>query len=109
MINVILKRNKEGRLYFFRVSGHAGYAAKGNDIVCAAVSILAVNAANSIEAFTKDEMISELDEKKGSLEVTLKTVGDKSSLLLESFLLGLNGIQDEHRDYLSVKVKKDLK
>ena len=36
------------------VSGHAGYAEKGHDIVCAAVSILIYNLQNSIERLTED-------------------------------------------------------
>ena len=33
----------------FEITGHAGYAEYGQDIVCAAVSVLALNMANSVE------------------------------------------------------------
>lgn len=36
------------------MSGHTGYAEKGHDIVCAAVSILIYNLQNSIERLTDD-------------------------------------------------------
>ena len=36
------------------VKGHAGYDEYGKDIVCAAVSVLTVNMANSVEKFTDD-------------------------------------------------------
>lgn len=44
---------KKGRRQI-TVSGHAGYAEKGHDIVCAAVSILIYNLQNSIERLTDD-------------------------------------------------------
>ena len=37
------------------MEGHAGYAEEGEDIICAAVSALALNFFNSVEAFTEDE------------------------------------------------------
>ena len=36
------------------MEGHAGYADEGEDIICAAVSALALNFFNSVEAFTED-------------------------------------------------------
>ena len=33
----------------FIISGHAGYAEEGYDIICSAVSVLSINTANSIE------------------------------------------------------------
>ena len=45
MIRVTLRRDAEGRLRGFDVRGHSGYAAKGSDIVCAAVSALTQGAA----------------------------------------------------------------
>ena len=44
---------KKGRRQI-TVSGHAGYAEKGHDIFCAAVSILIYNLQNSIESLTDD-------------------------------------------------------
>ncbi|MGI6129686.1 MAG: ribosomal-processing cysteine protease Prp [bacterium] len=41
MINVVLSRCCTGKLNGFTVDGHAAYAPKGEDIICAAVSVLA--------------------------------------------------------------------
>ena len=38
------------------VGGHAGYAKTGNDIICAAVSTLAENLVNSLDALTDDQI-----------------------------------------------------
>lgn len=48
---MITVQRKKGQI---TVSGHAGYAEKGHDIVCAAVSILIYNLQNSIERLTDD-------------------------------------------------------
>ncbi len=45
------------------MQGHAGYAARGSDIVCAAVSVLAQNTVNSIEHFTQDSFTADVDEE----------------------------------------------
>ena len=43
------------------VKGHAGYDEYGKDIVCAAVSVLTVNMANSVEKFTDDSFKGSVD------------------------------------------------
>ncbi|MCI1654971.1 MAG: ribosomal-processing cysteine protease Prp [Lachnospiraceae bacterium] len=42
------------------VSGHAGYAPPGNDIICAAVSALTQSLASSLEALTEAKQIQGL-------------------------------------------------
>lgn len=41
MITIVLWRFHDGNISGFTVDGHAAYAPKGQDIVCAAVSVLA--------------------------------------------------------------------
>jgi ribosomal protein len=81
----------------FEVSGHAGYDEYGRDIVCAAVSALATNTANSIEQFTEDDMTVDVDEKTGLLRLTMtSTISDSSKLLLKSFKLGIESIEQAY-------------
>ena len=81
----------------FEVSGHAGYDKYGRDIVCAAVSALATNTANSIEQFTEDDMTVDVDEKTGLLRLTMtSTISDSSKLLLKSFKLGIESIEQAY-------------
>ena len=51
MIQVIVKK-QNGNITGFHMEGHAGYADRGSDIVCASISVLAINCVNSIEEFT---------------------------------------------------------
>ncbi len=92
MIKVVVKRKNED-IIGFRIEGHAGYADRGNDIVCAAVSVLAVNCANSIEKFTDDFFTEREDEERGMVDFELSgEISQQSQLLLKSMLLGLRSI-----------------
>jgi uncharacterized protein len=50
MIRVSVALSKEGGIENLRVEGHAGFALKGTDIVCSAVTILIRTFARSVEA-----------------------------------------------------------
>ena len=94
VMKVTVFQDPEGKVKGFSVSGHAGYARAGKDIVCAAVSALTENTVNSIEVFTEDEPeILTVNEKEGFLYYKLKQVSDRSALLLDSLVLGLQSIE----------------
>ncbi|MCD7818686.1 MAG: ribosomal-processing cysteine protease Prp [Lachnospiraceae bacterium] len=81
----------------FAFKGHAGYAEEGSDIVCAAVSALALNTANSIEAFTEDFFEQKLSEDGGYLQMDFPNgTGEKASLLMDSLILGIRGIEADY-------------
>ena len=50
MIRAVLYRDAEGQYTGYSAKGHSDYAEEGFDIVCAAVSILGVTCANSLES-----------------------------------------------------------
>ena len=103
MIKVTIYQSSEGEISGFAIQGHAGYAASGSDIVCAAVSVLAQNTVNSIEQFTQDGFSADVDEEEGGLYLKMEPGYSKDSkLLLYSLSLGLQGIEEEYMDYLDV-------
>ena len=76
----------------FQVSGHAGQAESGYDIICAAVSVLTVNTANSIETLTGDRI--EDCEKDGFLSCRFPDgLSENGRLLMHSMILGLQQIE----------------
>ncbi|MBO7364477.1 MAG: ribosomal-processing cysteine protease Prp [Lachnospiraceae bacterium] len=104
MIEVSALTDSEGVRKGFRVSGHSGYRSAGQDIVCSAVSVLAVNTVNSIEAFTKDTFESlAVNEEEGFFFAELKEVSDASRLLLDSFFLGIEGICESYGKYVKIR------
>ncbi|MCD7765962.1 MAG: ribosomal-processing cysteine protease Prp [Lachnospiraceae bacterium] len=92
----------------FSFDGHADYASCGEDIVCAAVSVLALNTANSIEALTDQIFEQEIASDGGYLKMIFpEGANEKTSLLMDSLVLGLKSIQEEYGyDYVNLTVKE---
>lgn len=90
----------------FSLKGHADSGEYGYDIVCAAVSVLAINTVNSLEqlALATPQVVSD-DENGGYLQVSLDQDEAKDpavQLLLNSFELGIRSITDNYRDYIMI-------
>ena len=100
----IYRKNK--KICGFEISGHAGYAAAGEDIVCSAVTVLCLNTVNAVEKFTEIPFKCEADEKRGGyLKVLFPLEGaadHDTQLLLETLVLGLSGIEMEYKKYLTL-------
>ena len=107
MINVTIFKDSKSQYKGFEVSGHAGYSESGTDIVCAAVSILTVNAANSIESFT-DDIFDVNCNDDGYLKLLLcDNVSNESRLLIDSMILGLNSVIESYGGkYLKISYKE---
>lgn len=103
MIKVTIYQDSEQKISRFLMQDHAGYAESGGDIVCAAASALAQNTVNSIEQFTDDAFTVDVDEVSGGLDVRLEPGYSKETeLLLNSLILGLQGIEEEYMEYIDV-------
>lgn len=109
MITAIFFKDSSGICKGFSIAGHAGYAESGSDIICASVSALAINTANSIEAFTKDPVTVNVDEN-GLLTLRFdEDVCNNSKLLIDSLILGLKGIANDYNNedtYLKILFKE---
>ncbi len=102
----ILKRDRQ--TFGFVISGHSGYEDAGKDIVCSAVSVLAENTVNAIEAFTEDLVEKlDVDAHEGRIDFRLKTVSEKSALLLDALELGLSDISGSYASFVKVQVEED--
>ncbi|MCR5509267.1 MAG: ribosomal-processing cysteine protease Prp [Lachnospiraceae bacterium] len=96
---------KQGSYHSFSCRGHAGFDDMGKDIVCAAVSMLVINTANSIEAFT-DNKITGSDREQ--ISWTFEETPDRDAqLLMDSMLLGLREVVSKYGDdYLRLIVEE---
>ena len=104
MIQVIVKRQRE-HITGFRVEGHSGYADRGSDIICSAVSALTINCVNSIEELAGDEIRVESDEESGMIDLTVRGIpSEEASLFLKSWQMGILEISRTYgKQYVSVK------
>ena len=104
---ITIEIHKTGGQYSgFLSTGHAEYAEEGFDVICAAVSVLMVNAINSIEKFTDDAFAVRQDE--GLVELILEgNVSEKTALLLDSMILGLQEIRNSYgNEYIELRFKE---
>ncbi|MCR5323297.1 MAG: ribosomal-processing cysteine protease Prp [Lachnospiraceae bacterium] len=97
MIRVSFKHDDTGCPTAFKCEGHAGSAAKGKDIICASVSVLTINAVNSVETLTNDAFDLDTDEGRGYMYFSFKEQpSDEAKLLMRSLELGIKGIIDDN-------------
>jgi hypothetical protein len=101
MITVVFYM-RDGRYCGFHCSGHAGFADKGKDIVCAGVSALVINCANSIDRLTKDRADIEHASDGSVFCMVKQPVSAESELLLRSLRMGLVGIYEKYRKYIRI-------
>jgi len=97
MIKVSVYRDESGRACGFHCVGHAGYAAKGQDIICAAVSALTMTAVNAVEQFSGDTFSYREKENAGEMDFKVTSpMSEASELILKSLLLGLSMIEESY-------------
>lgn len=80
--------------------GHAGYAPRGQDIVCAAISALLQTFVQSVEELTGCEIKSDLRPGKAVIEYKDET--KEIELLVESFFIGVSGIAAAYPENVEV-------
>ena len=108
MIQVIIQRDKSKLVKGIEITGHAGYAEYGQDVICAAVSVLALNMANSVEQFTDDHFEGSVAEDGGNFTFSFPdSISSESQLLMKSLILGLQNIRDEYgAKYINIRFRE---
>ena len=90
----------------FSVEGHAGLQLKGNDIVCAAVSILAQTAIIALENITGIQQ--QVRQNEGSLASTFECdgIGEEGrkaiEVILYTMLLGVMEIKKQYPERIEI-------
>lgn len=101
MIEVTIKENTSGYISGIIVKGHAGYAQKGADIVCAAVSILTFS---TLEALKKHYYV-DIREDDGLIECHVLNPGKASNLIVETFVNGIKALTEQYEEYVKWKLQ----
>lgn len=109
-MRVLFSRTKKGGKTIITVSitknsihvhGHAGAGPPGQDIVCASVSILAQNLISSIEDLTEDKITYSVSP--GMVDIDYRELSEASKLLVDSFFIGICGIENSYPEYVRVQ------
>lgn len=101
----------EKQLSGFQLRGHAESGPYGQDIVCAAVSMLTINTINSIEELAGidpgDFQQYYANQKDGGdikFKLTaLQAQDERVALLLASFKLGIKTTAEQYKDFITIK------
>ncbi|NMD38163.1 MAG: ribosomal-processing cysteine protease Prp [Christensenellaceae bacterium] len=106
MTNVTLYLNNK-QLVGFKLEGHADYAEKGYDIVCAAISVLATTAINSLESVGKVKPVQFIDEEKAFIHTMLPdNISPQQrhdcKIILSMLEQGLTDIAEQYPKYLKI-------
>ena len=98
------------RIIGFDAKGHSGYAAEGEDIVCAAVSALTQGTLNGLLNVLKAPVDYHIDEKDGILTASLGEVPEGkragAQLLLETLVSALQMIEADYARFVRVIFKE---
>ena len=93
------------RITGFSVSGHSGYAEKGADIVCAAISTAVTMAEATINDVCGAKAKVRVKEDDARITLTLPTSCDEEETVqavLSGLLLTLLNLREDYEDYIEV-------
>lgn len=98
MTSVRLIYSKNRAICGFEISGHAGAGVEGNDLVCAAISFLAVTCANALETVAMTQ--PDVTQSEGYLKAVLKEsqLGQEAAVILGTFHQGALDLQESYPD-----------
>lgn len=82
------------------VSGHAGYAEAGKDIVCAGVTALTQSLICSMKELTVSDV--EYEISSGRADIKYRDLSEAGKLLVDSFFIGICQIADEFPDNVRI-------
>ena len=95
----------DDRITGFSISGHSGYAEKGADIVCAAISAVVTMAEATINEVCGAKAKVRVKEEDARITLTLPASCDEEDsvqAVLAGMLLTLAGLRDDYPDYIEV-------
>lgn len=84
-----------------KITGHAGYAEPGKDIVCAGVSTLAQTLIASLDMLAPGTLES-AEVNSGYVEIKYRNLSEHAKMLIYSFFIGVNLIANEYPEHVKI-------
>lgn len=102
MIEISVKADKTGFVDRVTIKGHSGYAAHGQDIVCAAISALSYTLA---AALSDMGAIDGFVERDGFMEIAISKAVDpeRTRIITETIVKGFRLIEKSHKRHVLLK------
>ncbi len=101
MITVIVKR-VNSCIASIDIQGHALFAPKGKDLVCAGVSSIAVGGMNALEELAHGVCRLQMEEGKIMIQVQ-DFQSEKAQFILETILIQLLTMEESYGNYIQIK------
>ena len=105
MVCVTLFYDRDRDIRGYSLIGHAGMDEKGKDIVCASLSMMAINTANALETLTDSPVKIVTNEEEALLDVRVTEKPDERAVtLLQALELACAKLQEdpEYHPYISL-------
>lgn len=99
MIKVNVKYNNN-KVYELVIKGHAGYDVHGKDIVCAAVSSMAITTVNNI--ISLDDSV-DYEENSGLLIIRVKNDTEINNKLLDNLVRMLTELENQYPKNIEIR------
>lgn len=96
---------KNGKFYKFRISGHSGYSEQGSDIVCAAVSAMAMLTVNTISEDFKIPVSLNADEEGPVIEFMLEQTDERGCAVIAGLEREISALANDYPNNVRVIVK----
>ena len=98
---IVIKRCESG----IKITGHAEFAERGRDVVCAGVSTLVNALIYSFQELTDDE-ITVFKSSQGQINhIKFRNLSAKGQTLIESFFVGVRMIADTFPENVRVSLE----
>lgn len=104
MISSVFNK-KNGQIESVKVTGHAGFAKKGADIVCAAVSTAVIMTANALESLKVNEKVN-LVVREGYFEAHILSHDSVVDGLFNNLEYTFNELVKEYPKYMKNQKKE---
>lgn len=100
MITIEVK-NKDNFINYIKIKGHAGYAEKGFDIVCASVSSIAITTVNAVVRL--DDKVITYSEEDGLLEINILKYNETVNILIENMISMFEELEKQYKNYIKIR------
>lgn len=112
MIKIKIFRDNAKNICSFEVSGHAGFAKKGADIICSAVSALTQTTVQGLKMVAGIEIQYKVDQS-GYLDCKLpKNLDEKqrqmSTAILETMYIGLKNLEQSYSKHIDISENEEV-
>lgn len=102
-VKVFKKKDSVG----FNINGHADYAEHGEDIVCAAVSVLSYTIYRSLIVNLSLEKKMNAKQNDGFMSVVVSIRNEQIDLLFDTFIEGMRSLEEGYGDFIRLTLEED--